>query len=127
MPSLIFRLCKLASTKLNYVIGVGAIVFYVDAIIHVFPTVDHDVIGALCNLTPWLLAIGYSLCYGTILAKMTRVYYIFNNPSLKRKVIITMHDYTYRLIHRLAHMHIYVAVTSRKQVFIIQQLLWLIT
>ena len=31
------------------------------------------------QLDSWLTAIGYSLCYGTILAKMARVYYIFNN------------------------------------------------
>ena len=84
---MIFRLCKLASSKLNYLIGVGAIILYVDSIIRVISTINLDVIGGLCNLTPWLTAIGYSLCYGTILAKMTRVYYIFNNPSLKKKVI----------------------------------------
>jgi len=44
-------------------------------------------VAALCNLTPWLTALGYSLCYGTILAKMARVYYIFHNPvALKKKV-----------------------------------------
>ena len=28
------------------------------------------------------------MCYGTILAKMSRVYYLFNNPSLKRKKVM---------------------------------------
>ena len=40
----------------------------------------------LCNLVPWLLAIGYSLCFGTIVAKMFRIYYIFNNPHSKKRV-----------------------------------------
>ena len=80
------RLIKLASSKLNYLIGVGAIILYVDTFFFVIPTTDPDVVAVFCNLTPWLTAIGYSLCYGTILAKMTRVYYIFNSPSTNKKV-----------------------------------------
>ncbi len=86
MPSNFFRLIKLASPKLNYLIGIGAIILYVTTIFLVGPTTSPGVVTVLCNLTPWLTAIGYSLCYGTILAKMTRVYYIFNNPSPKKKV-----------------------------------------
>ena len=81
-----FRLVKLASSKLNYLIGVGAIILYVDIIVYVIPSTNPAVVSAFCNLTPWLTAIGYSLCYGTILAKMARVYYIFNNPSANKKV-----------------------------------------
>ncbi len=40
------------------------------------------------QLDIWLTAVGYSLCFGTIIAKMCRVYYIFNNPALKKKVIM---------------------------------------
>jgi len=36
------------------------------------------------QVTPWLTALGYSMCYGTILVKMARVYFIFNNPKLKK-------------------------------------------
>ena len=81
---LFYRLIKLASSKLNYVIGIGAIILYVDIFFH-FGT-DPDLVRVVCNLTPWLTAIGYSLCYGTILAKMARVYYLFNNPSPRKKV-----------------------------------------
>ncbi len=82
-----FRLIKLASAKLNYLIGVGAIILYLDTFFFVIPTTSPGVVTAFCNLTPWLTAIGYSLCYGTILAKMARVYYIFHNPTAnKRKV-----------------------------------------
>ena len=80
------RLVKLASTKLNYLIGVGAIILYLDTFFFVIPSTSPGVVRVFCNLTPWLTAIGYSLCYGTILAKMARVYYIFNNPSTKKKV-----------------------------------------
>lgn len=80
------RLIKLASTKLNYLIGLGAIILYIDTVFFVIPTIDPIVVGVLCNLTPWLTAIGYSLCFGTILVKMARVYYIFNDPCTHKKV-----------------------------------------
>ena len=38
------------------------------------------------QMTDWLTAIGYSLCYGTIVAKMFRVFYIFRNPTLRKRV-----------------------------------------
>ena len=81
-----FRLIRLASAKLNILIGVGAIILYVDLYFFVIPVTNKDVVSVFCNLTPWLTAIGYSLCYGTILVKMARVYYIFSNPSAKKKV-----------------------------------------
>ncbi len=81
------RLVRLASTKLNYLIGIGAIVLYINVYLTVIPTPDSVATNVLCNLNPWLTAIGYSLCYGTILAKMARVYHIFNNPSPNRKKV----------------------------------------
>ncbi len=80
------RLIKLASKKLNYLIGIGAIILYLDTFFFVIPSTNPKAVNVFCNLTSWLTAIGYSLCYGTILAKMIRVYYIFNNPSPKKKV-----------------------------------------
>ena len=41
------------------------------------------------QVRPRLLSIGYCLCFGTILAKTWRVYYIFTNPSPTRKVLFT--------------------------------------
>ncbi len=82
----ISRLIKLASSLLNNLIGIGAIVLYISTITQVIPTTDRTFNTCLCNITPWLSAIGYSLCYGTIMAKMMRVYYIFNYPSIKKKV-----------------------------------------
>jgi len=37
------------------------------------------------QLYPWLTSLGLSLCFGTIMAKMVRVFYIFNNPSMRKK------------------------------------------
>ena len=88
--SLLFRLVHLGSPNLNYLIGIGAIILYVGTSFFVIPTTDPQVVVALCNITPWLTALGYSLCYGTILAKMFRVYYIFDNPTPKKKVYFIM-------------------------------------
>lgn len=33
------------------------------------------------QIRPWFASLGYSLCFGTINAKMWRVYYIFHNPK----------------------------------------------
>ena len=85
MCSLPSRLIRLGSPSLNNLIGIGAIILYVDTSFFVIPTTNLQVVTVLCNLTPWLTALGYSLCYGTILAKMVRVYYIFENPTPKKK------------------------------------------
>ena len=39
------------------------------------------------QVTPWLISLGYSLCYGTIVVKMARVWYIFNNPVIQKKYV----------------------------------------
>lgn len=35
----------------------------------------------------WLFTVGYSLIFGTIVAKMWRVYHIFHNPAPNKRVI----------------------------------------
>ena len=37
------------------------------------------------QVTPWLTSLGYFLCYGTIVVKMARIWYIFNNPLMRKK------------------------------------------
>ena len=44
----------------------------------------------LFQFSALLAAIGYSLCYGTIVAKMFRIYYIFRNPTAKKIVSCTV-------------------------------------
>ena len=80
------RIIRLTSPNLNYLIAVGAIVLYIDVCFVVVPSTSASVVSVLCNITPWLTAIGYSLCFGTIITKMFRLYYIFNNPSAKKIV-----------------------------------------
>ena len=40
------------------------------------------------QLYVWLFIVGYLLAFGTILAKMYRVYQIFHHPSPNKKVFI---------------------------------------
>ena len=81
------RLIRMSSPNLNYLIGGGAIILYMDIYFFIIPTTDQQALTVLCNATPWLTAVGYSLCYGTILAKMVRVYFIFDNPRHQQKKV----------------------------------------
>ena len=51
------------------------------------PTVYCYISLIFVQVTPWLTSLGYSLCFGTIIAKMSRVFYIFNNPTLNKKLV----------------------------------------
>ena len=47
------------------------------------------------QLEHWLFAIGYSLAFGAVLAKMWRVFHIFHNPKPKKKVRKSFTIYCY--------------------------------
>ena len=89
------RLVKLSSPYVNTMIVVGAVVFYVTAILF---GVDENVASystadILCHARIWLGTIGFSLLYGTIFAKTWRIYYIFNHtkPNSKFVSVHTVH------------------------------------
>ena len=82
-----YRLIRLSSPNLNYLIGSGAILLYLAIIVTVLPADTAVFSSVVCNLRVWLTGFGYSLCYGTILVKMWRVYYIFSNPSTLKKAV----------------------------------------
>jgi len=54
----------------------------------------HPLIPLNGQFTPWLYALGYSLCYGTILVKMVRVYHILHKPTEKKYVSIMNKTWT---------------------------------
>ena len=54
------------------------------------------------QFTAWLTAIGYSLCYGTIIVKMFRIFYIINN-LFSRKRVSKSHNYYRYLLVRCDH------------------------
>ena len=49
-------------------------------------TSSYIVMLVLTQLRQWLSPIGYTLCFAVILSKTWRIYYIFNNPTKKKKV-----------------------------------------
>ena len=77
------RLVKLSSPYVNIMVVAGAILFYLTVILF---GVDENVssysqVDGLCHARIWLVAIGFSLLYGTIFAKTWRIYYIFNHAK----------------------------------------------
>ena len=71
---------QISRPRLNYLIILGAFLFYVTMILLAIPTRNKDVFLGLFKTISWTTALGFSLCYGTIIMKMFRVYYIVNNP-----------------------------------------------
>lgn len=82
---------RLSSGKLNYLIILGAILMYFSVYFYVLPTTAISIMKVACVLKEWLFIIGYTLCFGTVLAKMWRIYYIFQNPRTKKMLITDWH------------------------------------
>jgi gamma-aminobutyric acid type B receptor len=85
---LIFRkhkLIKLASPSLNYIIIIGAVMMYISGILYVIPGYDQITVSVFCNVQPRVFSLSYTLCFGTILVKTWRIYYIFTNPKPNKK------------------------------------------
>ena len=64
------------------VLYVTVITFGVDENIASYSTVDN-----LCPTRIWLVSIGFSLLYGTIIAKTWRIYYIFSHTKPNTKIV----------------------------------------
>ena len=84
-----YRLVKLSSPYVNIMIIAGAVLFYLTVILF---GVDENVssystVDGLCHARIWLVAIGFSLLYGTIFAKTWRIYYIFSHSKPNSKFV----------------------------------------
>ena len=54
---------------------------------HIIQSINVKQYLVHCNcvylqINPWLTSLGYSLCYGTILVKTVRIWFIFNKPQV---------------------------------------------
>ena len=80
---------KLSSPYVNIMVIAGAVVFYVTVILFGVDenVASHSTVDGLCHARIWLVAIGFSLLYGTIFAKAWRIYYIFNYVKAKSKFV----------------------------------------
>ena len=102
------RIVRLTSPKLNYFIILGCYLIFISVFLGPIPTIDPRVFEAQCHVSStficiiiysyihlaltqlqnWLVVVGYTLAFSTILSKMVRVFHIFNNPTAKKQVII---------------------------------------
>ena len=80
------RSIKASSPNLSHLISSGCYLFAIAGLAYSiqetfdFPTSTHAVVYAtLCNTFTWCLALSYSLVFGTVCAKMWRVYRIFHH------------------------------------------------
>ena len=71
---------QVSRPRLNYLIILGAILCYISIIIYAIPTTNESVFLTLTKVLPWMLSLGSSFSFGTIIMKMFRVYYIVKNP-----------------------------------------------
>jgi hypothetical protein len=46
-----FRLIRITSPNLNYLIGIGAIILYINISLSVAPSTNQKVVSALCNVS----------------------------------------------------------------------------
>ncbi|KAL5471142.1 hypothetical protein EMCRGX_G029225 [Ephydatia muelleri] len=81
------RVVRLSSSNLNYLIILGAVCMYLSVYAYLVPTVHISTVQIMCVLKEWLFITGYALCFGTVLAKMWRIYNIFQNPTAKKNGI----------------------------------------
>ena len=100
------RYVKLSSPNLNYIIIIGAAILYATVVLYVYSVNDksqRQIQTIICNVSnictivnallctslqirQWSFSVGYTLCFAVILTKTWRIYYIFNNPTTKKKV-----------------------------------------
>lgn len=78
---------RLTSPNLNYLIVLGCALLTISVYCYTYPALNENVLYGMCIVRAYTQAVGYSLCFGTICAKMWRVYFIFHNPSPNRRTI----------------------------------------
>jgi len=79
---------RITSPVLNMFIIGGVILFYLDVCLFVSPTFTPSVLRFTCNLTAWLTIIAHTFCFGTIMAKMLRVWLIFRDPFQRKSTTV---------------------------------------
>ena len=80
---------ELGSPYVNVMIAAGAIVFYTIVILFGIDenVASHTTVEGLCQTRVWLVSVGFSLLYGTILAKAWKTYYIFKYTKSESKTV----------------------------------------
>eukprot|EP00731_Ephydatia_muelleri_P020681 Em0013g408a len=81
------RMMKHSSHNLNYLIIVGAMCMYASVVAHLVPTTAYATVQATCQLSNWLFIAGYTLSFGSMLGRMWRVLYTYQNPKISKKFV----------------------------------------
>uniref|UniRef100_A0A1X7SG58 G-protein coupled receptors family 3 profile domain-containing protein n=1 Tax=Amphimedon queenslandica TaxID=400682 RepID=A0A1X7SG58_AMPQE len=79
------RIVKLTSPNLNHIIILGSVLLYISVIFYSISSMNKTIQSTFCNIRVWLFSLGYDLCFGVILSKTWRIYYIFHNPKPNKK------------------------------------------
>eukprot|EP00731_Ephydatia_muelleri_P028159 Em0019g1032a len=94
--SFVFRhkkLIQLTSPTLNYIIGLGAITFYISVYFFFYPEIPKSTLIVFCSVRSWLSTLAFTLTFVTVNLKMWRIYYIFHNPELSQQRRKSMNDW----------------------------------
>ncbi|KAH3825169.1 hypothetical protein DPMN_127042 [Dreissena polymorpha] len=81
---------RMSSPHVNSVILIGCLCMYVVvyvSTVEYLQRYEDGTKGSVCMAKTWLIATGYTLMFGGMFAKTYRVYIIFKNTTVKRKVV----------------------------------------
>ncbi|XP_033631428.1 gamma-aminobutyric acid type B receptor subunit 2-like [Asterias rubens] len=83
------RLIKMSSPNLNDLIIVGCIMIYVTAILLGVDArlLSDSQLKIMCQFRAWLFGVSFTLSFGAMFSKTWRVYSIFTNKKLQKRVI----------------------------------------
>ncbi|XP_071506418.1 gamma-aminobutyric acid type B receptor subunit 2-like [Diadema antillarum] len=83
------KLIKMSSPNMNNIIIGGCILTYVTAILLGVDIrlLDENNLKIMCQARTWIFAIGFTLSFGAMFSKTWRVYSIFTNKKLQKRVI----------------------------------------
>ena len=116
---MIYRIIRLTSPNLNYFIVCGALILYGSVYIRMARTNNATFWKVNCHVSGdtadvyiyffstfhpqmiiWTLFLGYCLCFNPYLAKIWRIYYIFHDPTSKKKVFLQCSNLLYMFKHK---------------------------
>ncbi|XP_054755392.2 gamma-aminobutyric acid type B receptor subunit 2-like [Lytechinus pictus] len=83
------KLIKMSSPNMNNIIIGGCILTYITAIILGVDIglLDQNGLKVICQARTWIFSIGFTLSFGAMFSKTWRVYSIFTNKKLQKRVI----------------------------------------
>ncbi|XP_076116620.1 gamma-aminobutyric acid type B receptor subunit 2-like [Mytilus galloprovincialis] len=81
------RHIKMSSPKINNIIICGGIIMFVSVYVSMMEYLNLVENGALCMLSSWFLAVGFTSAFGALFSKTWRVHVLFHNNSIRKKVI----------------------------------------